>query len=1716
MVQAYKRGIVLPNKHSDPIEKHYNGHLLESETYVGGHVEALEAGVFRSDIPLKFEIDTTAIDEVHDYLISLMIAITRFGFCIKFFCSSRKQESIRECRELRRGQSIVWFHAYVQVKAAVAAKLEELKDNPHRLEKPKIYHLDVSAMYPNIMITNRLQPDSMIDESVCASCDFNRPGKTCDRRLPWSWRGEFFPAKRDEYNMLRQALSNEIFPAKFSGGPLRRFDELTAAEQATHVHKRLSDYCRKVYHKIHETEVVEKEAIICQRENPFYIDTVKSFRDRRYEYKGHHKVWKKNLEEASGISATEEAKAMVILYDSLQLAHKVILNSFYGYVMRKGSRWYSMEMAGVTCLTGASIIQMARRLVERIGRPLELDTDGIWCVLPDTFPENFTFKLRDGKKLWLSYPCAMLNHLVHARYTNHQYAELVDPVHLKYKISSENSIFFEIDGPYRAMILPASKEEDKNLKKRYAVFNDNGSLAELKGFEVKRRGELKLIKIFQTQIFKVFLEGMTLEECYAAVAKVANRWLDVLFSKGRTLADEELLELISENRSMSKVLEEYGSQKSTSITTAKRLAEFLGDQMVKDRGLACKYIISSMPKGSPVTERAVPVAIFSAEPTLRKHYLRLWLKDNSLGDLDLRSILDWDYYIERLGGVVQKLISIPAAMQQVENPVPKVPLPDWLRRRVNAQNDKMKQKKMTDIFKRASPPRLTDVTNISSISTHGGSPAISKQRKEVHSPGSKENNPFGDTLEVVSSTDDYPAWLAYQKKKWRAQWQSRARRRKLLGNKGLSNSLGGYFRHQSESLFTQKWEVVQLRETDTPGQLKAFVVVDSKVVSVKINPIRKIYINFKGSDLPNVEIENCAIQKVVKLLPNGGPSVNLFELTMPEHIFASNISKFRSIFNHHGVEGVYERRIPLKTRTILDLGSTCHVHVQKGGDVSEAIDLGFDAAHLKPLHEQSSYLQTTKFQYLYIYKISNSRRHVFGLFSSVRQDATVMVVDPSKDAPEIPSLTRLYSEQYAAQQAKHDAGSLAFEYADRITFDSSKVRPEKVYSSMAKAIQKFQAERKAPTIVVLDSKDSASVIKHLPMLNDYPIIMYPSSDKEAALPVVGWLQAACKRMVHHFLRLSAWISHRVSLARYGNIPLCNIEDDETKFVTDVLFARRLAERNVVLWWSPTSHPDLGGRFSEDPMLAMQEIETPEFNMPGCYSTVCIELEIRNLPINTVLTSALINELEGADAHPQINFNGATNEADDDENTVALSDNTFSSAAVSVLKSMVKHWWDEASIGNSIADLMVLHLLRWIQSTDACMYDRSLHRHIDVITKKALLQLMAEFKKMGSKAIYASPTKIMLLTTKSSVGVAYAYANYIIKAIKSKPLFGFLDISIHEYWDLLLWMDSVNYGGKACTEIESSEEQRLDTVLHWHIKSFLPIALQQEFQRWVIEFINRMHEAKDQDPSSTPRIPTQYRSAEPFSSPDHKRPNANSDEVPSGLIEQHFAKPLISRVKYLIRRQNEAESRGDPELLEAFAFPVVPGSAPQRNPTLQFVKYLCAIFTLSKEHHLEARMLRRDLLSILDIAEFSKEGIFTDPSDSFKLSQIVCSHCGSARDLDFCKDADLLPDEEVTRTIAWRCIQCHHEYSQLALQERMVEVLQSLIAAYQLQDLKCSRCKQVRGDELSEHCSCSGEWVGNMGMMELRKRLGVFKSVAEYYRLDMLKGAVEEVFVLADM
>lgn len=57
MVQAFHANIIFPNKQEQEFNKLTDdGHVLDAETYVGGHVEALEAGVFRSDIPCRFRM----------------------------------------------------------------------------------------------------------------------------------------------------------------------------------------------------------------------------------------------------------------------------------------------------------------------------------------------------------------------------------------------------------------------------------------------------------------------------------------------------------------------------------------------------------------------------------------------------------------------------------------------------------------------------------------------------------------------------------------------------------------------------------------------------------------------------------------------------------------------------------------------------------------------------------------------------------------------------------------------------------------------------------------------------------------------------------------------------------------------------------------------------------------------------------------------------------------------------------------------------------------------------------------------------------------------------------------------------------------------------------------------------------------------------------------------------------------------------------------------------------------------------------------------------------------------------------------------------------------------------------------------------------------------------------------------------------------------------
>lgn len=151
-------------------------------------------------------------------------------------------------------------------------------------------------------------------------------------------------------------------------------------------------------------------------------------------------------------------------------------------------------------------------------------------------------------------------------------------------------------------------------------------------------------------------------------------------------------------------------------------------------------------------------------------------------------------------------------------------------------------------------------------------------------------------------------------------------------------------------------------------------------------------------------------------------------------------------------------------------------------------------------------------------------------------------------------------------------------------------------------------------------------------------------------------------------------------------------------------------------------------------------------------------------------------------------------------------------------------------------------------------------------------------------------------------------------------------------------------------------------------------------------------------------------------------------------------------------------------------------------------------------------------------EFSKEGAFTNPSESLKIPQWSCPECTLARDWDLCRDESLLPDlgeteADIRKAAAvkvWRCQFCDAELERLRIEEKLLADVQAMVVEWTTQDLKCERCGSVRLNDLMEHCTCSGPWIESVKRDEVVRKLGVHQGIAKWYGLRMLESLVTEV------
>ena len=140
----------------------------------------------------------------------------------------------------------------------------------------------------------------------------------------------------------------------------------------------------------------------------------------------------------------------------------------------------------------------------------------------------------------------------------------------------------------------------------------------------------------------------------------------------------------------------------------------------------------------------------------------------------MRKIIDWDYYRERVAGTIMKIVTIPAALQKCMNPVPKIQYPDWLHKRLKAEEARFKQKDMKFFFQKVSHQEAANnaIRDIEEYATHNIQKLAIQSSAQMEVQAAKnaakeKEAQYSKIEDCPSPEEDFSEWLKYQKSNWR-------------------------------------------------------------------------------------------------------------------------------------------------------------------------------------------------------------------------------------------------------------------------------------------------------------------------------------------------------------------------------------------------------------------------------------------------------------------------------------------------------------------------------------------------------------------------------------------------------------------------------------------------------------------------------------------------------------------------------------------------------------------------------------------------------------------------------------------------------------------------------------------------------------------------------------------------------------------------------------
>lgn len=998
------------------------------------------------------------------------------------------------------------------------------------------------------------------------------------------------------------------------------------------------------------------------------------------------------------------------------------------------------------------------------------------------------------------------------------------------------------------------------------------------------------------------------------------------------------------------------------------------------------------------------------------------------------------------------------------------------------------------------------------------------------------------------------AWIKYQKEKWAYQAKQKNERQKSKRSKvtdegrigGIirtpnSTTIGGFLRRAQRALLDTPWQIIEIAETSEPGLFRLWALIGNDLQQLRLIVPRIFYVNSRKLR-PDATIKDLW-KKCSRILPRSRPVYNLYRYSVPESAYIKHNPELDADLSMPEIEGIYETQMPLLFRAILRLGCVCVVDNNAAKEMKNGTT---DTFHLDQLQYKGigaqPYLQdrhVLKHIFLYHHWSIVGQKAMWAIFFGPSKRAQIFVLD-SVRTNQMPNMNTLYVTERTSllNKNKHDS---AKQLPDEIQFN---IRIEtdlkQVQRLLQVALQTYKNEKRGPTLLAIQSPiDGAILARQMPVLTEFPMVNMPVQDVENLYNTLDWQRVGAKAMIRQYLKSEHILELMTQQCRYFHAPLGNLPADPTLFGADLFYARHLKKHNFVLWCSSTERPDLGGSENDDNRLLtdFEESSSCAANNSGTYSSVCVELDVESLAVNTLLQCHRVNDIEGTstfvafDNTPQVSLQEIVSGGAGVAVIPSYDETALCSAAFKVLKTMVISWLREVSeFRNVFADYQVIHFYRWLRSPSALLYDPALRRTLHNLMKKLFMQLVAEFKKLGSIIIFANFNKILLCTKKRLTTDALGYVDFIVKSIKNKELFHSIEITYHQCWEYLVWLDLANHAGvkgkvpnelaashqdsEADEENDDDDDDGPEIVMNWNLIEHLPeeAMCQASFSAILAGYISAVYQYMSESETSD-GTPGQRRRrnaglSQTLTAPLGVGALVNTATFAKKLISGELSQKLLQLVQKIYKKLPEKVLTFEENPYLDF------GNAESKkiNPALELIKSICKVLALDKEVEDEVQTLQRNLLRLIGVGNFSDKAEWKDPCMSFILPEVICKACNHTRDIDLCKDNDRTFENNKH---VWKCPICKTSYDNTEIEFSLVDTLNRKSMGYILQDLQCNKCHEIKRENMNEYCSCAGQYDTLVPRRELLRFVKTAKSIAVKFEMPVLAETVKNTFLISN-